>query len=137
MLFFWYYQFRVKLECIRTITFFLVTHSLSRPILAWNEGIMMFSNFFHFFFLFCWNSLFRVGLEWIGMIIFFFFNLILGLSHLGLAWKEAIIMFFNFVNFFALFLEFPTPGRNDNFFFFHSQSVPYHFGLKWRRNDVF
>ena len=38
-----------------------------------------------------------------GMIFFFFFNLILNQSRSGLAWNEAIIMFFNFLNFFLFF----------------------------------
>ena len=70
--------------------------------------------------LFFCNSLFRVGLEWIRTRIFF--SHIPSLSHPFLAWKEAMLMFFNFFNSFAIFLEFPIPGRfgmdqNENFFF--------------------
>ena len=52
------------------------------------------------------------------------------------------MMFFNFLNFFAIFLEFPIPGRvgmdqNKNFFFSHSQPLPSCFGLKRSHIDVF
>ena len=168
--------------------FFSLILSLSRPILAWKEAIMMFFNFFNFFaiflqfpipgrvgmdqnenfffltflaspapfwlekkpcwcfliflifLLFFWNSLFRVGLEWIRTRIFF--SHVLSLSRPVLAWKEAILMFFNFLNFFAIFLRFPIPGRvgmdqNENFFFSPSQPIPSLFGLKRSHIDVF
>ena len=43
--------------------------------------------------------------------------------------------FFNFLNFFAIFLEFPIPGRvvtdqNDNFFFFSFSASPIPFFLE-------
>ena len=52
----------------------------------------------------------------------FFFLSFLACPVPVLAGKEAITMFFNFLNFFAVFLEFPIPGRvgmdrNKNIFF--------------------
>ena len=95
---------------------------------------------FWIFLLFFWNSLFRVRFEWIGMIIFFFLSFSAG-PYPVLALKEAILIFFNFLNFFAIFSVFYIPdwlgtNRND-FFFSHSQPVPSHFGLKRSHNDVF
>ena len=39
------------------------------------------------------------------------FSLFLGLYQLVLDSKDAIMVFFNFLNFFAIFLEFSIPGR--------------------------
>ena len=54
---------------------------------------------------------------------YFLFSLFLGHSQLILAWLEAIMVFFKFLNFFAIFLEFSITGlvgthQNDFFFFF-------------------
>ena len=65
--------FRVGLEWIKTRIFFSHILSLSRPVLAWKEAILMFFNF-SIFLLFFWNSLFRVRFEWIRTIIFFFLS---------------------------------------------------------------
>ena len=120
---------------------FFFSHSQPVPYcfgLKWshNDGFFNFCIFLIFF----WNSLFRAELEWIRTRIFF--SHILNLSRLVLAWKEAIMMFFSFLNFFAIFLEYPIPGRvgldqNENFFFSHSQPLPSRFGLKRSHNDVF
>ena len=71
-----------------------------------------------------------------------FFSLFLGLSQPVLASNEAIMMFFNFLNFIAIFLKFSIPGpvgtdRNDNYFFSLSQPIPSHFVLKSSHNHVF
>ena len=68
------------------------------------------------------NFLSRLGQEWNGMIIFIF-------SHSQyfptyLAWNEPIMVFFNFLNYFAIFLEFSITRwvgtkRNDNFYFLY------------------
>ena len=55
----------------------------------------------------------------------FLFSLFPGLLQPILAWKEAIMVFFNFLNFFAIFLEFSMTlwvgtKRNDNFYFLNS-----------------
>ena len=102
--------------------FFLVSFSAC-PVPFWLEmKPEWFFLIFCIFLLFFCHSLFRVGLEWIRMITFFFFGITLSRSYPVLAWKEAIMIFFNFLNFFAIFLEFPIPNRvkmdrNDNFFF--------------------
>ena len=57
---------------------------------------------------------------------YFLFSLFLGLSQLILAWWEAIMVFFKFLNFFAIFLEFSIPGlvgTHQNDFFFSSFSA--------------
>ena len=56
------------------------------------------------------------------VLFLFLFSLFLNISHLILARREAIMVFFNFVNFFAIFLKFPITGlvgthQNDFFFF--------------------
>ena len=70
-----------------------------------------------------------------------FFPLILSWSRPVLALKEAILMFFNFLNFFAVFSGFYIPdwlGTNRNeIFFSHSQPILSYFGLKKSHNDVF
>ena len=56
----------------------------------------------------------------------FFFLLILRRSRPVFAFKEAILKFFDFRIFFAIFLEFPTPdwvGTDRNDFFFLSFSA--------------
>ena len=70
--------------------------------------------------LFC-NFLLRFWQERNGMIIFIF-----SLSQSFwpiLPWNEAVMVFFNFLNFFATFFEFSMPGRvgtkrKDKFYFF-------------------
>ena len=100
-----------------------------------NIAIIMFFNFLHFF-----GIPYSVS-GWNGSEREFFFSLILSLSRLILAWNEATMMFSDFLNFFAIFLEFLILGRvgmdrNENFFFSHSRPVPSSFGLKWSHNDV-
>ena len=161
--------------------FFSLSFSAS-PVALWLEKkpywcFLIFSIFLLFF----WNSLFRVGLEWIRTIILFFSHsrpfpsrfgfkrshidvfeffcylflefyipgrlgidrnnnffssLSLNMSRPGLAWKEAIIIFFNFLNYFEFFWEFYIPDRvgtdqNENFFFslFLDHSLPV---LAWK-----
>ena len=66
--------------------------------------------FFYFFDIFFCNFLARVwmeqNLEWI-----FFFFIFLGLSPPSLDRNNAGMMFFSFLNFFAIFWEFFSPGR--------------------------
>ena len=99
--------------------FFFLTFSASLIPFCFEKKPQWCFLIFLIFLLFFWNSLFRVGLEWIETIIFF--PLILSLSHPVLAWKEVVMMIFKFLNFFAIFLEFPIPGRvgmdqNEKFF---------------------
>ena len=75
------------------------------------------------FLLFFGNFLLRVGWERNRTKRQFLFSLFLCVFQLILSWKEAIIVFSNFLNFFAIFLEFSImrrigTERNDNFYFF-------------------
>ena len=77
---------------------------------------LIFWFFFFFFGIFYYPSG-RNGTE--RQFLFFIF---LGISQPILAWNEAITVFFNLLNFFAIFLEFYLKRqggtqRNDNFFF--------------------
>ena len=65
----------------------------------------------------------------------FLFSPFLGLYQLVLAWKEAIMVFFNFLNFLAIFLEFSITDRvgndrNDNFYFHSFSAIPNLFSLE-------
>ena len=70
----------------------------------------------------------------------FLFSLFLSLSHPILAWKEAMMVISNFLNFFAIFFEFSIPGRvetlrNDYFYFLSISAFPILFWLEkklWR-----
>ena len=63
------------------------------------------------------------------------FSLFLNLSLPVLAWKEAIMVFLSFLNFFAIFFQFYTKGRvgndrNDNFYFDSFSTIPNLFWLE-------
>ena len=71
----------------------------------------------------------------------FLFSSFLGLFQPTLAWNEAIIVFFKFLNFFPIFLKFSTTRRvgtkqNGNFYFPLSKHSPTYFGLKWILDDI-
>ena len=71
----------------------------------------------------------------------FYFHSFSDFSNLK-AWNEAIMVSFNFLNFFAIFLEFSVTHRvgteqNDNFYFFLSHPFPTYFGLKWILIGIF
>ena len=96
--------------------FFSPFVSLSQPILAWKEAIMVFFYFFAIFLEFSIPGQVKTHRN------NFFFSFILGNFQPILAWKETIMVFFNFLNFFAIFLEFSITlwvgtKRNDNFYF--------------------
>ena len=104
----------------------IIIFSLSRPFqtyFAWKEAIVVFFNFLNFFAIFLEFSITRrVGTERTGPINFFFF-LHLVIFQPFLAWNEAIMVYFNFLNFFASLLEFSITRRvgmerTDNFYFF-------------------
>ena len=90
------------------------------PILAWNDAIIVFLNFFAFVLEFSVTR--RVGTKLNDNFYFISFP---SFSNLFLAWNEAVMVFFNFLNFFkffSIFLEFPISRRvgterNDNFYF--------------------
>ena len=107
--------------------FFSLFLGHSQPILIWKEAIMVFFNFWNYFAIFL--EFFipgQVGTH-IKDFFFFFFSFFLGLSTLILDRKVAIVVFFNFLNFFAIYLEFSIPGRvkthRNNFFYFLSFSA--------------
>ena len=74
---------------------------------------------------------------------FYLFSLFLGLPQHILAWKEAIIVFSNFLNFFTIFflIFYYRSGRNslERFFFIFSLSQPFptYFGLNRCHSGVF
>ena len=87
--------------------------------LKWScNGIFQFFEFFCYFFgIYNYGS----GRNWSEQN--FLFSLFLSLSQPILTWKEALRVFYNFLNFFAIFLEFYITCRarinwNDNFSFF-------------------
>ena len=86
--------------------------------------------FFHFFAIFFWNFLLRVG--WEETERQFLFSLLLGLFQLILALNEATMVFFDF---FAIFMKFSTTRRvgtkrNDNFYFLSFSAFPNLFFLE-------
>ena len=106
--------------------FYILSFSaFSKSILAWNDAKMVLLNFFSIFWEFSITR--RVGTEWNETIIIIFslsrpflwifnyslcrngtercflFSPILHFIKLILAWKEYITVFFNFLNFFAIF----------------------------------
>ena len=105
--------------------------------LKWSpNGIIWFFYFSSFFFGIFYYPSGRNGME--RQFLFFLF---LGISQPILAWNEAIMVFFNLLNFFAIFLEFSLKRqggtkRNDNFYFL-SETFPTNFGLKSRHNGIF
>ena len=81
------------------------------------KGIFECLEFFCYFFRIFYYPSGRNGTE--RQFLFFIF---LGISQPILAWNEAVTVFFNLLNFFAIFLEFSLtrqfgPKRNDNFYF--------------------
>ena len=79
--------------------------------------VLIFLNFFYYFFGIFFYELGRNETERQDLFSFF-----LDLFQPFLALNEAIMVFFNFLNFFAVFLEFSITRqvgteRNDNFYF--------------------
>ena len=87
--------------------FFFLFHGLSNPSLARNKLLWCFfkKKFLNFF----GNCLVRVGNERNSKWNFFF--LFLSLAQPDLARNNARMMFFNFLNLFAIFWEFFSQGR--------------------------
>ena len=109
--FFWNFLLRISLELNGMMIFI---YSLSQPFptyygLKWScYGIILI--YWIVFLRFFWNFLLRAGQEWNDI------------SQPILAWNEAIMVFFNFLIFFSLFLEFYISRRvgterKDNFYF--------------------
>ena len=100
--------------------FFSLNLSLSQPILARKEAMIVFSNFLNFFAIFF--EIFYFGSGRNPSERLFLFSLFFDLSHPILVWKEAMIVFSNFLNFFVIFLEFFITSRvgahHSDFIFF-------------------
>ena len=104
---------------------FLFSLFLGLPvlILAWKEATMVFFNFFEFFSYFILIFYYGSGRNSLKRFFFIFlFSLFLCLPQNILAWKEATMVFFNFLTFFAIFFEFSIAGRVgthwNNFIYF-------------------
>ena len=120
LLLFWNFQLRFGLERNGTVNFIF---SLSRhfPIyfgLKWYQNGIV--EFFCYFFGIFYDSPGRNGTERNDN---FYFPSFPAFFQPILSWKESIMVFFNFLNFFAIFLEFSITRRvgtkrNDNFYFF-------------------
>ena len=119
LLFFWNFLLRVGWERNGT-TIFIFSMSRHFSNLFWFEmkPQWYFLIFLLFFFGIFYYSSGRNGTE--RQFLFFIF---LGISQPILAWNEVITVFFNLLNFFAIFLEFSlkrqggATKRNDNFYF--------------------
>ena len=95
--------------------------SLLQPILARNDAIMDFYQFFHFFANFF--GIFYYVSSGNETELQFLFSPFLGLLQPILAWNEATMVFVDFLIFFLFFLEFSITCRvwtewKDNFYFF-------------------
>ena len=122
MLFFWNFLLRFGSERNGTIIF-IFSHSQPLPSyfgLKWSHNSFFFLFFVFFcnvFGIFCYMSG-RNGSE-----RYYIFSLFLIIFQSILTWNEAIMLFFNFSNFFAIVLEFSITHRvgtkcNDDFYFF-------------------
>ena len=119
MLFFWNFLLRVVQERNRTIIF-IFSLSLRFPTYfglkrSHNGVFQLFEFFCYFFWIFYFVSC-RNGTERNDSFLLCIFLPIL-------AWKEPIMVFFNFLNFFNVLLEFSIMcrvglKRTDNFYFF-------------------
>ena len=124
----------------RNDTFYILFLGIFKPILAWNEAIVVFLNFLNFLTIFLEFSITRWernGMEWQ-----FLFSLFLCVLQPILAWNGAKMVFFNFLNVFAIFLEFfisrrVETKRNDTFYILSFSALPTYFGLKWGHNGIF
>ena len=131
-----------------------------QPILTWNEVIMVFFNFFAIFLEFSitrrvrteLNNYYASGKNRIFYYAssgnrteqWFLFSLFPGLFRPTLAWNKAITLFFSFLNFFPIFLEFSITCRvgmewNGTIISIFSPSRPFptYFGLKRSHNGIF
>ena len=119
--------------------------SLSHPFATYfglkcgHNGIFqLFEWFCYFFGIFYYTSC-RNGTD--RRFLFFLF---LGIFHPILTWNEVIMVYFNFLNFIAIFLEFSISRRigaerNGTIIFIFSHSRPFqtYFGLKGSHNGIF
>ena len=133
MLFFLNSLFRVAEELIETIIFIFSFSTF--PNLVWpvKKPEWCFSVFWILLLFFGFFD-YRLGRNWTEWL--FLFSLFLGLSPPVLAWREALIVFYSLMNFFAIFKKKFITGRlgahwNDFFFIFSlSRAFATYFGLK-------
>ena len=119
-LFYWSFLLRVGLERNGTITFiFLLSHPFPTYFgLKWIlNDIFYFLQFFCYFFGIFYYASGRNEME-----RKFLFSSFLGLFQPTFAWNEAIIVFFNVLNFLPIFFKFSTTRRvgtkqNGNIYF--------------------
>ena len=127
---------RMLLERNRTI---ILIFSRSRPFPSYFVFKRSHNGIFEFFCYFF--GIFYYGCGWNGKEQKFLFSLVLDLFHPILSSKEAIIVFFNFLNIFAIFLNFVLRmglERNGTiiFIFSRSHSFPTYFGFKRSHNGI-
>ena len=135
MLFCWNFQLRVRQERnVMIIFIFYLSHPFPTYFrLKWrHNGIFYFFEFFYYFFGIFYFAPVRNKTEQ-----YFLYSLFPDIFHPILAWNEAIVVVLNFLNFFAIFLEFSITRRagtkrNDNFYFlsFSSFSNLFSFEMK-------
>ena len=102
LLFFWNFLFRVGMKPIGTIIFIF---SLSQPFPSYFGLKRSYDGDFKFFEIFC--HFFRIFYSGSGRNPserLFLFSFYLSVSHPILAWKEAMTVFSNFLNFVTIFL---------------------------------
>ena len=120
LLFCWNFQLRDRQERngMRIFIFSISHHFPTYFGLKWAHcGIFFIFQLFCYFFGIFYFASGRNETEW-----YFLYALFPGIFHPILAWNEAIVVFFNFLNFFAILLEFSITRRagakrNDNFYF--------------------
>ena len=135
MLFCWNFQLGDRQER-NGMTIFIFSLSHHFPAYFWLEMNQKW-HFFHFsiFLLFFWIFSFATGRN--ATERYFLYSLFPGIFHRILAWYEALVVFFSFLNFFAIFLEFSITRRagtkrNDNFYFLPFSSFSNLFSLEMK-----
>ena len=133
MLIFWIFYLgsvRNPSEWFFLLSLFL---GLSQPILAWKESIMFFFFFFNFlnFFSYFFGVFYFGSGRNSSKRFFFLFSLFLSHSHPILAWKEAMMVFSNFLNFFGIFYYGSCRNTSKWFFFFYFLSFSTFPNLFW------
>ena len=114
------FSITLRVETVRNENFYFLSFSafsnLFWLVMKSQWYFLLFLNFFLFF----WNFLLRIGQERNGTIIFN--SLFLLRCQPIFARNVFVLVFFNFLNFFVIFLEFSVTHRvgtkrNDNFYF--------------------
>ena len=118
----------------RNVNFYSLFLILFQPILARNEAVWYFLNFWIFCYFF---GIFYIASGRNETERYFLYSLFLGIFQSILAWNEAIVVFFHFFHFFAILLEFlithrAGTKRNDNFYFLSFSSFSSQFWLEMK-----